>query len=568
MAFNSGTTPASVDRPYDDVDRARCPAPGAGFEQIAAASPDGILATDANYVILAWNAGAERLLGYSAGEAVGRSLELVVPNVASAPADRPVCLRAIRRDGVQVPVELSLSRWTEGGMPRLGAILRDASERHRAEETLRNAAMIDALTGLANRASLDAHLAEIAEAERSVTLLLIDLDGFKEVNDTLGHLAGDLILAEVARRLRAHILAGHFVARMGGDEFVVLIEGVANPMDGVWLGETLIDAIEQAITIDDAMVTVSAGIGVACSANGSLPAELLADADLALYKAKRGGRGRTQLFTSDLRLRIMEKGLARAELASAWAGGQFELYYQPQVMLGDGKLCGAEALLRWNHPVRGVLAPGAFLPLLETDALAMSVGAWIIDEACRQTAEWRATVFPGFRVAVNLFALQFKSGDIVSEVTRALARHDLAPDALELEITENTILKSDERILRQLNRLRDLGVGLAFDDFGTGFASLSMLRHYPVSKIKIDRSFVSGADVCQKDRSITQALVHMADGLGIEVIAEGIETLEHHALMLSQGCGMGQGYLYSRPVTARTFHALSRYGDQDRRAAV
>ncbi len=209
--------------------------------------------------------------------------------------------------------------------------------------------------------------------------------------------------------------------------------------------------------------------------------------------------GRAQIFTPDLHQRIVEKGLARTELVKAWEMGHFALYYQPQVLLDDGVLCGAEALIRWVHPTRGVLAPGAFLPLLETDSLAMSVGGWIIDEACRQTAAWRATVFPGFTVAVNLFSLQFKSGDIVQEVTRALERHSLDPSALELEITENTILKSDDRILRQLRRLRDLGVGLAFDDFGTGFASLSMLRQYPVSKIKIDRSFVSGADVCEKD---------------------------------------------------------------------
>lgn len=558
-------------------------APSDGSEGIASASPDGIVVADAHNTILAWNAGAERLFGYTAREAIGRSLDIIVPpgarsahrnGLARVAGDgvphligRSVDLPAMRKDGAEILIELSLSQWVEGGQRRFGAIMRDISERQRMEERLRNAAMVDHLTGLPNRSSLDRRLAELLDVKRHLTLLLIDLDGFKEVNDTLGHLAGDMVLAEVARRLRAHTRPGHFLARMSGDEFVVLMEDAANPMEGEWLGETLIDAIEEAITVDDAMVSISASIGIACAGGDETPEALIGDADLALYKAKRGGRGRTQLFTPDLRLRVVEKGLARAELATAWENKQFELYYQPQVTLRDGKLCGAEALLRWVHPVRGVLPPSAFLPLLETDALAIPVGGWIIDEACRQTAEWRASVFPGFRVAVNLFSLQFKSGDLVGEIERALKRHGLPPDALELEITENTILSSDERILKQLTRLRDLGVGLAFDDFGTGFASLSMLRHYPVTKIKIDRSFVSGADVCDKDRSITQALVHMAHGLDIEVIAEGIETMEHHALMRAQGCGMGQGYLYSRPVSARTFRALSCYGGAEQRAA-
>ncbi|WP_279482529.1 bifunctional diguanylate cyclase/phosphodiesterase [Aureimonas sp. SK2] len=542
------------------------------FEGIAQSSPDAIVAADAHNIILAWNVGAERLFGYTAEEAVGRSLDLIIPPAMrqghragmKRVADdgptrligRAIDLQALRKDGSSVPVELSLSQWMEGSQRRFGAIMRDISERQRLEENLRVAAMLDHLTGLSNRACLDHRLEQVLRSGRRATALLVDLDGFKDVNDTLGHQAGDLVLAEVARRLRSNVHAAHFIARLGGDEFVVLLEDTANPLEGDWLGETLINAIEETIPADGNLVSISASVGIACSYDGCTAETLLGDADLALYKAKRDGRGRTQLFTPDLRHRLVEKGLARTELTTAWAQDQFELYYQPQLFLEDARVCGAEALLRWNHPSRGVISPAAFLPLLETDTLAVSVGDWIIGEACRQAAEWRRTAFPDIRVAVNLFALQFKSGDIVGEVARALERNGLSPDGLEIEITENTILQTDERILRQLKRLRDLGVGLAFDDFGTGYASLSMLRHYPVTKIKIDRSFVSGRDVSDKDQAITRALVQMAEGLGITVTAEGIETPAQHALMRDQGCHVGQGYLYSRPVPAAMFQAL------------
>ncbi|MEN3792726.1 EAL domain-containing protein [Fulvimarina sp. MAC3] len=540
------------------------------FESIATTSPDAIVIANASNEIVAWNAGAERLFGYSSSEVLGQCLTLIVPpamrsahsegfrRVAAGGAAKLIGqsakVTACRRDGSEFPIELSLSQWMERGEHRFGAIMRDMSERVETEARLLEAALTDPLTGLANRGAFNERLDEILAAGRRANLLLIDLDGFKDVNDTLGHPVGDAVLVEVARRIQECTGQFGFCARMGGDEFVVIMEDIANPMDAHWQGETLIDAIEVAIPASGALVTISASVGIACTGHdGADAGVLVANADLALYRAKRDGRGRTRLFTPDLRHKVAERGLARQELARAWTTDAYELYYQPQVVLADGSIKGAEALLRWNHPERGLLAPGAFLPLLESDATAIAVGTWILETACRQAAYWRSTSRSDFRVAVNLFPIQFKSGDLIRHVEHALKAAGLAPDGLEIEITETTILKNDERILSQLERLRTLGVSLSFDDFGTGFASLSMLRKYPVSKIKIDRSFISGPDVTDRDMSITRAMIQMAEGLGMTTVAEGIETPEQHAVLTEQGCGWGQGYLYGRPMTARDF---------------
>ncbi|WP_158555106.1 putative bifunctional diguanylate cyclase/phosphodiesterase [Fulvimarina endophytica] len=547
------------------------------FESIATSSPDAIVIANARNEIVAWNAGAERLFGYRAAEVLGQSLTLIVPPALRAAHSegfrrlvdgggarligQSIKVPACRRDGSEFPIELSLSRWLERGEQRFGAIMRDMSERVETEARLMEAALTDPLTGLANRGAFDRRLNALFSAERRATLLLIDLDGFKEINDTLGHPVGDAVLVEVARRIRDATGGSGFCARMGGDEFVVIMEDTANPIDGHWLGETVIDAIEVAIPASGALVTISASVGVACTGSDVADAAaLVANADLALYRAKRDGRGRTRLFTPDLRHKVAERGLARQELARVLSTGGYELYYQPQILLGDGSIRGAEALLRWNHPERGLLAPGAFLTLLESDATAVAVGNWIIATACRQAAHWRRAIRPDFRVAVNLFPIQFKSGDLLRHVEQALKAADLAPDGLEIEITETTILKNDERILSQLKRLRALGVSLAFDDFGTGFASLSMLRKYPVTKIKIDRSFVSGPDVTERDRSITRAMIQMADGLGMATVAEGIETPAQHSVLSAQGCAWGQGYLYGRPMSARDFERYDGAG--------
>ncbi|MER0240268.1 EAL domain-containing protein [Fulvimarina sp. MAC8] len=542
----------------------------AGMQSITSSSPDAIITADHENRIISWNAAAERMFGHSRSEAVGQSLDLIVPpamreahgsrfhRVASGEPPRllgtSVELTACRKDGSEFPIELSLSRWMEAGQVRFGGIVRDISGRKKAEEELRLAAVTDHLTGLSNRASLADKLATMERADARLALLLIDLDGFKDVNDTLGHLIGDEVLKEVGLRLRALLPPTHFVARMGGDEFVVLVEDNANPMDAYGLADTIISAIEEAMPLGSAMVSISASVGIACTTEETTDHRLLlGDADLALYKAKGDGRGRACIFTRNLRHAVKSKGLAREQLATAWKTDAFELYYQPQVDLSSGAPIGAEALLRWNHPDRGLLAPGAFISLLESDVLAAPVGRWILETACRQAAEWRQTICPGFRVAVNLFPVQFKTDDLPTFIHDTLEQMQLSPDGLEIEITETTILKSDQRILSKLKTIRDMGVAVAFDDFGTGYASLSMLRDYPVTKIKIDRSFVSGNSADDRAKLIAKGIAAMAANLDLVVVAEGIETREQHERMRDQGCDHGQGYLYGRPMRAMDY---------------
>ncbi len=540
------------------------------FRNIASTSPDGIICASADNRITSWNSAAEAMFGYTAEEAIGRSLDLIVPPamraghraglarvVGGGPArliGTSINLTACRRDGTEFPVELSLSQWSESGERFFGAIIRDITLRAEAERQMKRAAEFDHLTGLSNRPSLNRQMKRACAAGESATVILIDLDGFKDVNDTLGHSAGDFVLQVVAGRLRRAIADDHMVARLGGDEFVVFMTGIADPIQAAERGLSLIALIEEPIEFEDQAIHIGASIGIGVCHDGDYnDEELIGNADLALYQAKGDGRHLVRVFTPELRQSASRKGVISSSLRQAWERQEFELYFQPQVDLGNGRLKGAEALIRWNHPLLGVVSPAAFLPVLEMGLLAVPVGEWILRAACRQAAQWRRAGLPDFRIGVNLFAAQFRTRDFAEIVETVLREFDLPASALELEITENIILQNEQRIMEPLRRLRKLGVGIAFDDFGTGYASLSLLKDYPVSRLKIDRSFVSGGERSEKDAAIIEAVVKLADGFNLEVIAEGIETREQELLMKHFQCDEGQGYLYGRPMTAADF---------------
>ncbi len=453
----------------------------------------------------------------------------------------------------------AISLWRDGRLSRDAerlAIARDLAERASSEERLFRLAHQDSLTGLANRLVLQTHLANLAASPESAALLMIDLDGFKFVNDTLGHSAGDGVLREVAKRLVACARAGTLCVRLGGDEFALLLPCLSDRRDLLALAQQIIAVISEPVLLDGRTVNIGASVGIAIYPQDGENAEILfASADLALYQAKNEGRHCTRYFSGHLKSEALSRMSRDAELQQALEHGEFELFYQPQTDLVDGRLAGAEALLRWRHPRNGLLAPASFLPALENGRLAAQVGEWAMLTACKQAAIWRRHHLPNFRMGVNLFGAQFRSGNLAQKTLEILRETNLPPSALELEITENIILRHEDDIVTPLRDLRDSGVGIAFDDYGTGYASLSLLKRYPLSRLKIDQSFTGAACNSAADAAIISAIFSMASAFNLSVIAEGVETQAQAQLMRQLGCEEAQGYYFGRPVTAGEFAA-------------
>ena len=451
------------------------------------------------------------------------------------------------------------SLWRDGRLSKdaeAAAIARDLAERASSEQRLYRLAHQDSLTGLSNRLVLQTHLANLTASPHSAALLLIDLDGFKFVNDTLGHSAGDGVLCEVAKRLVACVSPGSLCVRLGGDEFALLLPQIADRSDPAVLAQQIIAAISEPLVLEGRSVNIGASIGIALHPQDGDNAEILfASADLALYQAKNEGRHCTRYFSQNLKAEALNKMSRDAELQLALERGEFELFYQPQAGLVDGRLTGAEALLRWRHPKEGLLTPGSFLPALENGRLAAQVGEWVMLTACRQAAIWRRHHAPNFRMGVNLFGAQFRSGNLAQKTLDVLRQTDLPPCALELEITENIILRYEDDIVEPLRSLRESGVGIAFDDYGTGYASLSLLKRYPLSRLKIDQSFTRAACNSAADAAIISAIFSMGSAFNLSVIAEGVETPAQAGLLRQLGCEEVQGYYLGHPVSAEAFAA-------------
>jgi diguanylate cyclase (GGDEF)-like protein len=429
----------------------------------------------------------------------------------------------------------------------------------------RQLAHFDQLTGLPNRVSLrndiDTILKERAgDPARPMTVATLDLDGFKDVNDTLGHPVGDRLLQEVARRLAA-VSDETRVYRLGEDEFVLVLESCGDPLVASGVVETVLKQLTGHFDIDghQLFITATAGLAIA-PAHGSNVDDLLANAELALYDAKTAGGRLCRLYVPTLRARAKHRRELDTELRRACAKQEFVLYFQPQVRSSDGAVVGAEALLRWHHPDRGILAPGAFIDALCESAVAVETGRWILTTACKTAASWRAKGLPPIRMGVNLFPAQFRGGSLLQDVEFALSESGLPPEALELEITENIALGREEGTLSPLKALRAKGIGIAFDDFGTGYASLSYLTRYPLTRIKIDKSFIQkiGTQSAGEDTAIVRSIIVMGRNLGLEVIAEGVETGAQADFLRAQSCHELQGFLFSKPLPANAFEHFLR----------
>ncbi|MFC4344646.1 EAL domain-containing protein [Cupriavidus numazuensis] len=385
-------------------------------------------------------------------------------------------------------------------------------------------------------------------------ILMLDIDGFKDINATLGTGIGDAVLHEVARRLCDITTEADTIGWISGDQFAVLIPVSDSEHDAKACAELLVTRITEKLFVDDKEIPLSISSGVAIApTHGQDALKLISNADLALTRAKATCRGRAYVFSNTLLKEAVSRRLYALELHRAVTAGQFELFYQPQFCLHDGSLRGAEALIRWRHPKYGLLLPAAFVSALDSGSLALSAGAWILDEACAQAAQWRRNGAGDFRIGVNLFTAQLQTGDLVTQVISTLNRHGLPPQALELEVTENVVLDGEDQVLELLKQLRHAGVSLALDDFGTGYASLSTLRRVPVNRIKIDRSFVQHMAESAKDASVVRALVAMADSFGLQTTAEGIESEAQRHMLHQLGCQEAQGHLFGRAVPAIQF---------------
>ncbi|PRF38296.1 bifunctional diguanylate cyclase/phosphodiesterase [Burkholderia multivorans] len=536
---------------------------------------EGILVVSRDGVVIASNPSANRMLR-AKGELVGRRMSTVILRKLSedgtpiAP-DRWPSRRALTSgtpvldytvgfglaDGDVIWVRGNAVPIVKPGDTQAASVLvsfHDVGPVREAQQQLRYLATRDALTGLYNRRWLSDRMRELfggrdpAGGPARVAILFLDLVGFKKVNDTAGHDAGDALLRSVAARLAACMRGRHALTRVGGDEFVILVDDCDDPEALAALAREVIDAIAKpfAVANNEYWLGVSIGISIA-PRDGDDAATLMRNADSAMYDAKQRGRNHFTFFTAQLNLRLQRRFAIEQSLRRALASNALRLAYQPVVDARTGRTVGAEALLRWTSPELGPMSPAEFIPVAEDTGLIVAIGQWVLETACRQAAEWRRTIAPDLMLAVNLSPRQFHDG-LVESVNRCLAQTRLDPGALELEITEGVLMNDTATVLPMLEALTEMNVRISVDDFGTGYSSLAYLKRFPLHNLKVDRSFVSGVPDHRDAVAITQAVVAMAHSLGMKVTAEGVETEAQSWFLQQIGCDMQQGYLFSRPL--------------------
>jgi diguanylate cyclase (GGDEF)-like protein/PAS domain S-box-containing protein len=538
------------------------------------ASPVAIICCDLERKVFVWNNAAEQIFGYSAEEIIGQ----VAPLTSLAQAEesptlfkrllagetiRDLQLKRVRKDGRMIDVRFAGAPMynPDGSVRGVVRAYEDVTDRRRAEDQLQRVAHYDQLTGLPNRLSLQKQLGRLLSGsgpKEPTAIALFDLDGFKDVNDTLGHSTGDLLLIEGGARLSEVAGARGQVCRLGGDEFIVVIPGCGDPLEIGRVVEAALQRLAEPYVINDQILHIAGSAGAAIApTDGASVDELIANADLALYQAKADGGRVCRFYMPVMRAQAQARHSLGVELRRAHDAKEFELYYQPQIRLSDEAVVGAEALLRWRHPERGILAPGAFIDTLAASSIAPAVSRWIVETACAATAKWRAEGLALGRIGVNLFPNQLGDEALLADIDQVLQATGLPAQTLELEITENVALNFEDDA-EVLQKLRDKGLMLAFDDFGTGYASLSYLTRFPLARIKIDRSFVAKITDDAGDAAIVRSLIAMAHNLGLEVIAEGVETRAQAEFLLNERCQEAQGFLFGRPLPAAEFEALLR----------
>jgi diguanylate cyclase (GGDEF)-like protein/PAS domain S-box-containing protein len=448
-----------------------------------------------------------------------------------------------------------------GRVYRIAGIAQDITARKEQEAQIRHLAYHDALTGLPNRALVMNRLEQaIAHAQRhrqSLAVLFLDLDRFKTINDTLGHPAGDKLLKQVAERLTAVLREEDTVGRVGGDEFLMVVPGLESPEDAAHVANKALASMAKAFAVSGQELHASGSIGISFFPRDSTNAETLVKyADTALYLAKEQGRNTFRFFSPDLDARVRERLVLENELRRAIDRDQLRLHYQPQVELASGRVTGVEALVRWQHGNHGLIAPSAFIPVAEETGLVVAMGEWVLRTACRQARAWKDAGLIDLRVSVNLSGRQLERQDLAAVVRRVLAETGCDPQLIELEVTESSLMANAEQAAETLLTLHRMGVQLAMDDFGTGYSSLAHLKRFPLHRLKIDKTFISGIPGDENDTAIVQAIIAMARQLRLRVVAEGVETEGQRAFLAANGCDEMQGYLFGMPKEADQVTAL------------
>jgi diguanylate cyclase (GGDEF)-like protein/PAS domain S-box-containing protein len=563
----------------------------AKYRGLLEAAPDGMVVVNQSGEIVLLNAQAEKQFGYHRDELLGKKVKCIIPEgfaerliadgtrtAAESLAQQigtGIELCGLRKDGTRFPIEIMLSplESPEGILVKAAVrniSVRKDSEKHLAQlmEQIAHSAQYDSLTGLPNRLLLNDRLGQaIALAHRhssQVVVMFLDMDGFKHINDSLGHSTGDKLLQSIAKRLEDSVRAPDTVSRQGGDEFIVLLQEVVHPKDAVIVARRVLEALAEAHSIGQHVLHITASIGVSVYPNDGQDAEtLIKNADTAMYQAKESGRASYKFFRPEMNVRAVERQSIEEDLQGALERNEFTLHYQPKINLKTGAITGAEALIRWKSSTRGSTPPMQFIPVAEDSGQILPIGAWVLREACTQERTWLDAGLPVPAMAVNVSAVQFQNEKFLEDLFATLKETGLDPRHLELEVTESVLMKHAQFAAAILQILRNRGVRVSVDDFGTGYSSLSYLQQFPLDALKIDQSFVRGINTNPGETTIVNAIINMGRSLNMRVIAEGVETAGDLAFLKAHNCDEAQGYYFSRPVPAEQFaRFLERHNPQ------
>lgn len=537
------------------------------FQSIVETAKDAIIVVDSKGIIVQCNQGAQQLFNYCKKEIIGSNIDTIIPvrfmeahikdmeqykktNIPHV-IGKTLELTGYRKDGCEFLMELSLGTWETEHGAFYSCIIRDITERRASEEKINNLVYMDSLTGLPNRRlfndRIDSLVRQSDEQEFTFSLFYMDLDNFKMVNDRFGHTFGDFFLKRVTERLEQHISKKETLSRLGGDDFVLLLPNTGYNK-AAKRAQDLINALNEPFHFEHEEIFTSASIGISLFPTDGRDSEvLIKGADIAMYRAKEKGKNSFQFFTHDMNESISRKSKLATGLHKGLERGEFTIQYQPQISLETEDLTGVEALLRWKHPEWGIISPSEFIPIAEETGSITKIGEFVLTEACRQNKAWQDAGLPPFRVAVNISARQFAQKDLMKIVENVLKETGLAPHYLELELTE-TIIQNSESAIATMRELATLDVHLSIDDFGTGYSSLSYLKLFPIASLKIDQHFTRNIETDLKDAALVKTIIRMAHDLGLNVIAEGVETKEQLEFLKEQGCNQAQGYYFNRPL--------------------